>query len=118
MNSYWNENKEEREYPKLKQNITADVVIVGGGLTGIQAAYYLSGKGLKVVVLEKDKLCSGTSGGSTGKITSQHGLIYKYLKDLNGKEFAKKYYEANEKAKENIAKNDLKPHVQMNLFPL
>ena len=115
MNSYWNENKEEREYPKLKQNISADVVIVGGGLTGIQTAYYLSNKGLKVVVLEKDKLCSGTSGGSTGKITSQHGLIYKYLKDLNGKEFAQKYYEANEKAKENIIKIIEKEKIECDL---
>ncbi|MBR3614819.1 MAG: FAD-dependent oxidoreductase [Clostridia bacterium] len=104
MNSYWNENKDTREYPKLKQNISADVAIIGGGLTGIQTAYYLANRGLKVVVLEKDKLCSGTSGGSTGKITSQHGLIYKYLKDLNGKEYAKKYYNANEEAKENIIK--------------
>lgn len=104
MNSYWNENENTREYPKLKQNISADVTIIGGGLVGIQTAYYLANKGLKVVVLEKDKLCSGTSGGSTGKITSQHGLIYKYLKDLNGKEYANKYYEANENAKENIIK--------------
>ena len=104
MNSYWNENKDTREYPKLNQNISADVCIIGGGITGIQTAYYLANKGLKVVVLEKDKLCSGTTGGSTGKITSQHGLLYKYLKDLNGKEYAKKYYEANEQAKENIIK--------------
>lgn len=103
MNSYWNESK-ERKYPKLNQNIKADVAIIGGGLTGIQTAYYLTGKGYKVVLLEKDKLCSGTSGGSTGKITSQHGLIYKYLKDLNGREYAKKYYDANELAKENIIK--------------
>ncbi len=104
MNSYWNESENERKYPKLAQDIKADVAIVGGGLTGIQTAYYLSNKGLKVAVLEKDKLCSGTSGGSTGKITSQHGLLYKYLKDLNGKEYAKKYYDANEEAKENIIK--------------
>lgn len=104
MNSYWNENKDTREYPKLNQNISADVAIIGGGLTGIQTAYYLTNRGLKVVVLEKDKLCSGTSGGSTGKITSQHGLLYKYLKDLNGKEYAKKYYKANEDAKESIIK--------------
>lgn len=104
MNSYWNQVQEERKYPKLTQDISADVAIIGGGLTGIQTAYLLANRGLKVVVLEKDKLCSGTSGGSTGKITSQHGLLYKYLKDLNGKEFAKKYYEANEQAKENIIK--------------
>ena len=104
MNSYWNQVQEERKYPKLTQDISSDVAIIGGGLTGIQTAYLLANRGLKVVVLEKDKLCSGTSGGSTGKITSQHGLLYKYLKDLNGKEFAKKYYEANEQAKENIIK--------------
>ena len=104
MNSYWNENKETREYPKLNQNIQADVAIIGGGITGVQIAYYLANRGIKAVVLEKDKLCSSTTGGSTGKITSQHGLIYKYLKDINGKEYAKKYYEANEEAKENIIK--------------
>ena len=104
MNSYWNEFEKERKYPKLSQDITADVAIIGGGLTGIQTAYYLQNRGYKVVVLEKDKICFGTSGGSTGKITSQHGLLYKYLEDSNGINFAKKYYEANEEAKENISK--------------
>ena len=104
MNSYWNEFEKERKYPKLTQDITADVAIIGGGLTGIQTAYYLQNRGYKVVVLEKDKICFGTSGGSTGKITSQHGLLYKYLEDSNGINFAKKYYEANEEAKENISK--------------
>ncbi len=104
MNSYWNETLETNEFPKLNKNIEADVCIIGGGITGINTAYYLTNRGLKVVVLEKDKICSSTTGGSTGKITSQHGLIYKYLKDLNGKEFAQKYYKANEEAKENIIK--------------
>ena len=57
MNSYWNEFEMERKYPKLTQDITADVAIIGGGLTGIQTAYYLQNKGYKVVVLEKDKIC-------------------------------------------------------------
>ena len=115
MNSYWNEEWETRKYPKLNQNISADVAIIGGGLTGIQTAYYLANRGLKVVVLEKDKLCCGTSGGSTGKITSQHGLIYKYLKDLNGREYAKKYYDANEEAKENIIKIINKENIDCDL---
>ena len=115
MNSYWNESQEERKYPKLTQDISADVAIIGGGLTGIQTAYLLANRGLKVALLEKDKLCSGTSGGSTGKITSQHGLLYKYLKDLNGKEFARKYYEANEQAKENIIKIINKEKIECDL---
>ena len=104
MNSYWNENYKGKDFPKLNKNIEVDVCVIGGGIAGINTAYYLAGRGLKVAVLEKNKLCSSTTGGSTGKITSQHGLIYKYLKDLNGKEYATKYYKANEEAKENIIK--------------
>ena len=115
MNSYWNQTQEERKYPKLTQDIGADVAIIGGGLTGIQTAYLLANRGLKVVLLEKDKLCSGTTSGSTGKITSQHGILYKYLKDLNGKDFAKKYYEANEQAKENIIKIINKEKIECDL---
>lgn len=115
MNSYWNENIETKEFPKLNKNIEVDVCIIGGGITGVSTAYYLANRGLKVVVLEKDKICSSTTGGSTGKITSQHGLIYKYLKDLNGKEFAQKYYKANEEAKENIIKVINKEKIECDL---
>lgn len=115
MNSYWNENTETKKFPKLNKNIEADVCIIGGGITGVSTAYYLANRGLKVVVLEKDKICSSTTGGSTGKITSQHGLIYKYLKDLNGKEFAQKYYKANEEAKENIIKLINKEKIECDL---
>ena len=115
MNSYWNEIEMDRKYPKLTQDITADVTIIGGGLVGIQTAYYLQNKGYKVVILEKDKICSGTSGGSSGKITSQHGLIYKYLESLNGIDFAKKYYDANEEAKETILKIIEKENIDCDL---
>ena len=115
MNSYWNEIEMDRKYPKLTQDITADVTIIGGGLVGIQTAYYLQNKGYKVVILEKDKICSGTSGGSSGKITSQHGLIYKYLENLNGIDFAKKYYDANEEAKETILKIIEKENIDCDL---
>ncbi len=104
MDSFWNINNENNRFASLDGDIQADVCVIGGGLTGLTTAYYLSKEGKKVVVLEKDVICSGTSGGTTGKVTSQHGLIYKYLKDSNGKEFARKYYEANEKAIKDIEK--------------
>lgn len=115
MNSYWNKDRENREFPKLKKDIDVDVCIIGGGITGVSVAYYLANRGIEVAVLEKDKLCSGTTGGSTGKVTSQHGLIYKYLKDTNGKEFAKKYFDANEEAKENIKKIVNKEKIECDL---
>ena len=105
MKSYWIDSvKEKDKYPKLENDLDVDVCIIGGGLTGITTAYYLSKYNLKTVVIEKDRIGESTSGNSTAKITSQHGLIYKYLSDSKGKDFASKYFEANEKAIENIEK--------------
>ncbi len=105
MKSYWIDSQKEKEgYQKLNEDIETDICIIGGGITGISIAYYLNQYKIKNVILEKDRIAQKTTGHSTAKITSQHGLFYKYLIDSEGTEFAQKYYEANEKAKENIAK--------------
>ena len=78
MESYWRLFK-ENEFEKLQQDIEVDVCIVGGGLTGLTTAYLLSKQGKSVAILERDEVCSHTSAGTTGKVTSQHGLFYNYL---------------------------------------
>ena len=46
---------------------TADVVIIGGGVTGVSIAFHLAGAGLRrVVVLERRFLASGGTGRSVG----------------------------------------------------
>ncbi|MFF8846215.1 NAD(P)/FAD-dependent oxidoreductase [Streptomyces sp. NPDC015127] len=40
----------------------ADVVVIGGGLTGLSTAYHTARKGARVVLVEKDKVGSGASG--------------------------------------------------------
>ena len=106
MKSYWTNSLNEKEINKfqsLKENVDTDICIIGGGLTGLNLAYNLRKYNIKTILIEKDRICKSTSGNSTAKITSQHGLIYKYLADSKGIDFAKKYYKANEKAIENIA---------------
>lgn len=101
--SVWEESyMGNRKFRELDKNIDVDVCIVGGGITGISTAYYLSKEGMKVCVLEKDRIDSKTSSKTTGKVTSQHHLFYKYLIDSQGKDFAKKYLKANEEAISNI----------------
>ncbi len=101
--SIWQKEKEkERRFRTLGQSIETDICIIGGGITGMSVAYYLSKEGKKVVVIEKDHIASKTSGGTTGKITSQHHLFYDYLIKSQNKEFAKKYLKANETAIQNI----------------
>ena len=99
MKSYWIDSmKDKIKFDALNENIRTDICIIGGGLTGITTAYNLSKYKIRTVLIEKDEICKQTSGNSTAKITSQHGLIYKYLTDSKGIDFAKKYYEANENA--------------------
>lgn len=88
----------------LENNEECDVCIIGGGITGLSTAYYLTKAGKKVIILERDKLGYKTTGNTTAKITSQHGLFYKHLIDDFNKEYAKKYYTANQEAIENIEK--------------
>ena len=103
MKSYWIDSiKNKEEYFKLNSDLNVDVCIIGGGLVGISTAYKLRKEKLKTIVLEKGNIGKSTSGNSTAKITSQHGLIYKYLVDSKGKDFAQNYYKANEEAIENI----------------
>lgn len=46
---------------------TADVVIIGGGVTGVSIAFHLAGLGVRrVVVLERNFLASGGTGRSVG----------------------------------------------------
>ena len=102
MNSFWINNFKNKSYNSLNEDLNVDVCIIGGGITGISCGYYLSKNNLKVCILEKDKIMEKTSGHTTAKITSQHGLIYKYLYDSCGKDTAKKYLDSNQEAITNI----------------
>ncbi|WP_077325106.1 FAD-dependent oxidoreductase [Virgibacillus siamensis] len=93
--SFWRDSVDFHEFPALEENIQVDVCIVGGGITGITAAYLLADEGLEVAVLEANQLLNGTTGHTTAKITAQHGLIYDELITNLGKSKAKLYYEAN-----------------------
>ncbi|WP_066495635.1 NAD(P)/FAD-dependent oxidoreductase [Abyssisolibacter fermentans] len=54
---------------------TADVVIIGGGISGCSIAYNLAKKGVKnVVVIEKNYLASGSTGRCGAGIRQQFGM--------------------------------------------
>lgn len=47
-------------YPKLTQNTETDVLVVGGGMAGLQIAYELLLKGQKVILVEDGSECEAT----------------------------------------------------------
>jgi glycine/D-amino acid oxidase-like deaminating enzyme/nitrite reductase/ring-hydroxylating ferredoxin subunit len=56
------------DFPSFEGNKSADIVIVGGGITGLTAAMLLSQAGKEVIVLEALKIGLGTTGNSTGNL--------------------------------------------------
>ena len=74
--SFWEGTAREAAFPSLTQDEEADVVIIGGGITGITAAHLLSRAGKRVVVLEALRVGLGTTGYSTGNLyaTVDNGL--------------------------------------------
>ena len=69
-NYYTRTKSYELNSSKLNESIQCDVCIVGGGLTGISTAYYLSNldPSLKIVVLEKNRIGWGASGRNGGQL--------------------------------------------------
>ena len=96
--SLWLDKTDLPEHKKPKGHIKTDVLIIGGGICGILCAYYLKQAGVNCVLVEKDRIAQGTTGNTTAKITSGHGIIYSYLIDNFGKETAQKYLDINEMA--------------------
>lgn len=103
MSSYWiSSTKNFNKSNPIDNNYTADVCIIGAGICGLSTGYYLAKKGLRVVVIDKSNIGEKASGNTTAKITLQHGLIYDYLINSYGIEFAKGYFKSNKEAISNI----------------
>lgn len=56
------------DYPALKEDMEIDVVVIGGGITGITAAHRLIKSGKKIAVIEAYKIGGVTTGYSTGNL--------------------------------------------------
>src|SRR5580765_7915324 len=60
--AYWDEGVALPNFEPLSHDIETDVTVVGGGLTGITAAYLLKKAGVKVVLLERQQCARADTG--------------------------------------------------------
>lgn len=67
--SLWFDAKSKIHFPKLQKNIETEVVIIGGGIHGLTAAYILAKAGKKVTLVEKNKIGTGETGYTTAFIS-------------------------------------------------
>jgi glycine/D-amino acid oxidase-like deaminating enzyme/nitrite reductase/ring-hydroxylating ferredoxin subunit len=102
--SIWNATEPGTPFARPEADRSVDVAIAGGGIVGLTAALLLKRAGRTVAVLESRRVAAQVTGGSTAKITSQHGLIYADLIDNHGFEKAQAYADANQEAIEQMAR--------------
>src|SRR6187455_2834468 len=78
-NSVWSETTPAPPYPVLAGNVTVDVAIVGGGITGITAALLLQREGRRVAVVESRRIGKGETDKSTAHLTEALDVRYHTL---------------------------------------
>ncbi len=79
--SYWSDQDTSTSFPKLQENLSTDIVIIGGGMTGLLSAYELCKAGKKVVLLERNQIGSGETLYTTAFLTY---VTDTSLQDLHG----------------------------------
>jgi ribulose 1,5-bisphosphate synthetase/thiazole synthase len=67
--SYWSATHTFPEFPAIDGDIEVDVVVVGAGLTGITTAYLLKQEGVRVALLERDRIAAGDTSRTTAHLT-------------------------------------------------
>src|SRR2546428_746522 len=86
--SFWLDEPYAPRAP-LEGNATADVAILGGGITGIAGAYFLAGRGCKVALVERDAVASGATGRNAGFLLPGVANTYSIAIKPHGRERAK-----------------------------
>ena len=92
---YWIDSAQRTKFSSLSHKTTVDVAILGGGIAGISTAFMLKKQGLKVAVVELNRIVGDVTAGTTAKITKTSSLIYNRIFSKFGREIALKFYRAN-----------------------
>ncbi|MCU1733665.1 MULTISPECIES: NAD(P)/FAD-dependent oxidoreductase [unclassified Pseudomonas] len=73
------------QYPTLQGTVEVDVVIIGGGFTGVASAVELAERGLKVAIVETNRIGWGASGRNGGQVTGSLSGDEAMRKQMRGK---------------------------------
>src|SRR5215468_3801130 len=100
----WIDDTPIRKLPKLQRNISADVLVVGAGVTGITTAYLLKKAGSTVVLVERERVASIDTGHTTAHLTYVTDVDLQQLTRNFGKDHAQAAWDAGAAAIDEIEK--------------
>ncbi|MDA1334578.1 MAG: DM13 domain-containing protein [bacterium] len=93
---------DSRTYEALQGDATSDIVIIGGGIVGVVAAWHCRKLGLTVSLVEKNHIGTGDTGLTTGFLTRVPDTSLVELKDTHGEDFVHKLYKASGDAQKEL----------------
>jgi glycine/D-amino acid oxidase-like deaminating enzyme/nitrite reductase/ring-hydroxylating ferredoxin subunit len=92
--SYWIDTGPLPRYPQLHRDLEADVVVIGGGITGITAAYLFKKAGYRAILLERERCAAMDTGHTSGHLTCVMDKPLHKLVDDFGKDHARACWDA------------------------
>ena len=98
MEYLWEKDVVPPEFPALSGDASTDVLVIGGGMTGVLCAKKLHDAGIDCMLLESSRIGSGMTKGTTAVLTAQHDTLYTDIEKRFGREHAWLYLDANVEA--------------------
>ncbi|PTY03954.1 hypothetical protein DB346_02720 [Verrucomicrobia bacterium LW23] len=92
----------EAAFPALNSNLSVDALVIGGGITGVTAAYLLRKSGKNVALVERGTIGCGETGHTTAHIAYPTDMRLKKLVSTIGREPAQAAWHAQRAAIDKI----------------
>jgi glycine/D-amino acid oxidase-like deaminating enzyme/nitrite reductase/ring-hydroxylating ferredoxin subunit len=96
--SVWKDQAVGLEFVPLREDLRADVCVVGAGIAGMTVAYFLGRAGKRVVVLDDGPVGGGETGQTTAHLASALDDRFFELERLHGRDGARLAYESHQAA--------------------
>lgn len=61
MESVWRSTVSLPKFESLQGDVSTDVLIIGGGITGVLCAYFLQERGIDYLLVEGNEICHGVT---------------------------------------------------------
>ncbi|HKY02403.1 MAG TPA: FAD-dependent oxidoreductase [Burkholderiales bacterium] len=87
--SVWSASAQIPDRPPLRQDASAEICIVGGGIAGLSAAYYLAREGKSLVLVDDGPLGGGATSRTTAHLTNAFDDRYYQVARLHGADVAR-----------------------------